>query len=85
MLRNLPVTVHFIIVFLVVPTGDIVHPFLVVEVPSYGLFDAFLELEARLPAQLFLELRAVDGVSHVVPGTVRDVCYQSETAALRIA
>ena len=44
-----------------------------VEVPPYGLLDTLLELQAGLPAELFLQLRGVDGVAHVVAGTVGDV------------
>ena len=47
-----------------------VHPFLIVEVPAYGLLDTLFELERGFPAQFFLELGRVDGVAFVVSGTV---------------
>ncbi len=46
--------IHFFVVPLIVAGGDVVHPILVVEVPTDSLFNAFLELEGRLPAKLFL-------------------------------
>ena len=52
----LSVFVHIVIVALVVAGCDVVHPVLIVEVPADGLFDAFLELEGWLPAELSLEL-----------------------------
>ena len=48
------VFVHIVVVALVVAGGYVVHPVLVVEVPADGLFDTFLELERRFPAQFFL-------------------------------
>ena len=48
--HGLSVFIHVVVVLLVVARGDVVHPFLVVQVPTDGLLDAFLKLEARLPA-----------------------------------
>jgi hypothetical protein len=45
----------FVIVH-IIAAGDVVHPGLVFEVPAYGLCDAFLELEGRLPSKLCMEL-----------------------------
>ena len=70
---RLPPGIHFLIVPLVFPRGDVVHPLLVGEVPPHGLLDALLELQRRFPAQLLLEFARVDGVAQVVPGPVGDV------------
>ena len=69
----LTIAIHHFIILLVVAGGDVVHPCLVVEVPSHGLLDAFLELQAGFPSELALELAAVDGVAQVVAGAVGDV------------
>ena len=69
----LSVFVHTFVVLLIIATGDIVHPLLVVEVPTDGLLDTFLELEAGLPPQLLLQLGGVDSIAHVVTKTVGDV------------
>ena len=74
--------VHLLVVLLVLAGGDAVHPLLVVEVPAHGLLDALLELEARLPAELALQLAAVDGVAHVVPLAVGHVGDQVHVLAL---
>ena len=71
--NRLTVLVHFFVVLFVVAGGDVVHPFLVVEVPADGFFDAFLELERRFPTKFFLELGGVDGVALVVAGAVGNV------------
>ena len=71
--RDLPVPVHFFVILFVVAAGDVVEPFLVVEVPAHRLLDAFLELQARFPAQFLLELGGIDGVAGVVAQAVRHV------------
>ena len=70
---GLPPLVHFLVVALVVAAGDVVHPVLVVEVPPHGLLDALLKLERRLPAELALQLGAVDGVAGVVAQAVSHI------------
>ena len=67
------VAVHFFVILLVGTAGHLVEPRLVVEVPADGAFDAFLELEGRLPAELALQFAGVDGVAQVVPLAVGDV------------
>ena len=47
--------IHAFVVLLVLAGGDVVHPFLVVEVPSYCLFYALLELKAGFPTEFLLE------------------------------
>jgi len=42
--------VHLFVVFFILARGDAVHPLLVVEIPTYGLLDTLLELEAGLPS-----------------------------------
>lgn len=69
----LPVFIHGFVVFLVFARGDVVHPFLVVEVPAHGLFDAFFELQRGFPAQLVFQFARIDGIPQVVPRTVGDV------------
>ena len=68
--------IHLLVVLLVVATGDVVHPLLVVEVPTDGLLDALLELKRGLPTELLLQLGGVDGIAEVVTGTVGDVGNQ---------
>ena len=74
--------IHLLIIPLVVARSDVVHPFLVVEVPADGALDAFLELERGLPAELALQLAAVYGVAHVVAEAVGDVGDEVEVLSL---
>ena len=52
-----------------------IHPFLVIEIPFYGLLDTLLKLERWLPPQFLLQLSRVDGITHIV---TLSVCYISD-------
>ena len=73
MYKKLLVLVHFLVVFLVVAAGDVLHPLLVVEVPVDGQDDALLEGSLGVPAQIVLDLGGVDAIAAVVAQTVGDV------------
>src|SRR5262249_31760907 len=53
--------------------AHVLHPVGVTSVPLNGFAKAVLELNGRLPAQLTLDLAAVDRIPAIVPGTVLDV------------
>ena len=63
---QLPILIHRFVILFVVAARDVVEPFLIVEVPAHRLFDAFLKLQGRFPAEFLLELGGVDGVTRVV-------------------
>ena len=65
--------VHIFIVVLIVTIDDMPPPALVFKIPLDGLLDAVLELRLRLPAELRVDLRRVDGVAAVVALAVGDV------------
>ena len=48
----LSVFIHYVIVFQVIPTCNIVQPFLIFKIPSYGLFHALHKLETWLVQEL---------------------------------
>lgn len=77
--------IHRVIILLVVTARYVVHPFLVVQVPAYRLLDTFFKLQARFPAQFFLQLRRVDGITHVVAQTVGYVGNQVHVFTLLAA
>ena len=52
-----------------------IHPFLVIEIPFYGLLDTLLKLERWLPTQFLLQLSRVAGITHIV---TLSVCYISD-------
>ena len=81
----LPVPIHLIVVLLIVAAGDIVQPVLVVKIPPHRLFYPFLELKARLPPELTLQLPRVYRVSHVVALTVGNVCDEIHVLTFRSA
>ena len=51
-----------------------IHPFLVIKIPFYGLLDTLLKLERWLPLEFLLQFSRVDGVTHIV---TLSVCYIS--------
>ena len=65
--------VHALVIGLIVAADDAHPPVTVLEVPLDGLLDAVLELRLRLPTELRVDLRRVDGVAAVVALAVGDV------------
>ena len=82
---NLFLVIHILITPLILPRGHVIDPLLVIEIPSDCFFDAFFELEGRFPAQFLLELRGVDRIAQVVPGSVSDIGNQFFARAFRPA
>ena len=82
---QLPSLVHRVIILLIVTAGHVIHPFLVVQIPAHRLFYALFKLQARFPAQFFLQLRRVDGITHVVAQTVGHVGNQIHVFTLLAA
>ena len=52
-----------------------IHPFLVIKIPFYGLLDTLLKLERWLPAEFLLQLSRVNSITHIV---TLSVCYISD-------
>ena len=50
-----------------------IHPFLVLEIPFYGLLDSLLKLERWLPTQFLLQLSRVNGITHIVTLSVCNI------------
>lgn len=65
--------VHALVVGLVVAADDAHPPVAVLEVPLDRLLDAVLKFRLRLPAELRVDLRRVNGVAAVVAFAVGDV------------
>lgn len=65
--------VHTLVIGLIVAADDSHPPVTVLEVPLDRLLDAVLEFRLRLPAELCVDLRRVDGVAAVVALAVGDV------------
>ena len=69
--------VHALVIGLIVAADDAHPPVTVLEVPLDGLLDAVLELRLRLPAELCVDLRRVDGIAAVMAGTVSYILDQA--------
>ena len=52
-----------------------IHPFLVIEIPFYGLLNPLLKLERWLSAEFLLQLSRVNSITHIV---TLSVCYISD-------
>ena len=79
---NLLSTIHIFVILLIVTACHVVHPFLVVEIPFHGFFDALLELETWLPSEFLLQLARVYGITHIVALAVSHVSDEIEVFAL---
>ena len=73
------------IVLLVFTGCDILRPSFVVQVPTDGPLDAFFKLQRRLPAKFLLEFGAVNGITHIVAGTVGDIGDEVHVLSLGMA
>ena len=76
MLSKLSILIHFFVILFVVTGSNVIHPLLILQIPFHRLLDAFLELQAGFPTQFALQLAGVNGIAHVVAGTVSNVRYQ---------
>ena len=72
-LQDGALVVHALVVGLVIAAYDAHPPVTVLEVPLDRLLDAVLEFRLRLPAELRVDFRRVDGVAAVVALAVGDV------------
>ena len=72
--KTLSILIHIIIILLILPRSNMIHPFLVLEIPFHGFLDTLLKLERWLLTQFLLQLSRVDGITHIV---TLSVCYIS--------
>ena len=77
----LSVPIHLLIIILILAINDILPPLLVLKIPFNGLFNAVRKLRLRQPAQLIMNLRRIDCVTHIMTFAVGYVRNQ----ALRLA
>jgi hypothetical protein len=56
---------------LVIATGDIFHPLLIVEIPLHGLADAGFEGLGGFPAEFAVDCGDIYGVAAVMAGGIR--------------
>ena len=73
--KTLSVFIHPLIILLILPRSNMIHPFLVLEIPFHGFLDTLLKLERWLLTQFLLQLSRVDGITHIVP---LSICYMSD-------
>ena len=66
---------------MIIARGDVFKPCFIVEIPLNCLFNSFLKLQRRLPAEFCLELARVDGVTGIMSEAVGDVGDEVEVFA----
>ena len=74
--------IHVVVVALIVATGHALEPLLIIEIPTCRFLDAFFKLQRGLPAQLVLELAAVDGIAGIVSKAVGHMGDEAQVFAL---
>ena len=53
-------TIHLLIILLILPISNMIHPFLVLKIPFHGLFVSFLKQELWLPTEFLLQPSRVE-------------------------
>ncbi len=53
-LNTFVISVHILIIFLIFSRSNIIHPSLIIKIPSHSLLYAFFKLQTRFPSQFFL-------------------------------
>ena len=74
--KTLSVLIHPLIILLILPRSNMIHPFLVLEIPLHSLLDTLLKLERWLPAEFLLELESIDGITPIVTLSISKVGLQ---------
>ena len=74
--KTLSVLIHIIIILLILPRSNMIHPFLVLEIPFYRFFDTLLKLERWLQTDFLLEFARIDGITPIVTLSISKVGLQ---------
>src|SRR5438105_15075711 len=69
-------TILTLVILSIFPIADMGHPIGVLHVPADGFAKTLLKGDNGMPAELALDLGAVDGITAVVPKAVPDVTNQ---------
>ena len=57
--------IHPLIILLILPRSNMIHPFLVIEIPLHCFFDTLLKLERWLPTEFLRQLSRIDGITRI--------------------
>src|SRR5262245_49148208 len=57
-------------------TPDLCHPFRMFLVPANGLLQTDFKAHARSPAELLLDLAAIDGIPAIMTGAILDIANE---------
>ena len=57
--------IHPLIILLILPRSNMIHPFLIIQIPFHRFFDTLLKLERWLPTEFLLELARIDGITRI--------------------
>ena len=69
-------TIHLLIILLKLSRSNMIHPFLVLEIPLHSFFDTLLKLERWLQTEFLLELARIDGITPIVTLSISKVGLQ---------
>ena len=74
--RKMLFTIHPLIILLILPRSNMIHPFLVLEIPFYGLFYTLHKLARWLQTDFLLEFARIDGITPIVTLSISKVGLQ---------
>ena len=74
--KILSIFIHIIIILLILPRSNMIHPFLVLEIPLHSFFDTLLKLERWLQTDFLLEFARIDGITPIVTLSISKVGLQ---------
>ena len=63
--KILSIFIHIIIILLILPRSNMIHPFLVIEIPLHCFFDTLLKLERWFPTEFLRQLSRIDGITQI--------------------
>ncbi len=75
----LPVFIHRLVILLIIPGSNTVHPFFVFKIPINGFDDSDFKRSLRIPAEIRFDLARVDSISPVMPKSVLYMLYERFT------
>ena len=74
--RKMLFTIHPLIILLILPKSNMIHPFLVLEISLHRFFDTLLKLERWLQTDFLLEFARIDGITPIVTLSISKVGLQ---------
>ena len=74
--RKMLFAIHPLIILLILPRSNMIHPFLVLEIPLHRFFYTLLKLERWLQTDFLLEFARINGITPIVTLSISKVGLQ---------